>query len=187
MNNLSNSPLARSHPKSDRSFVRVDMYEQLAATLRTRRNRRDRRILHDKPIGVINSSSPKSRTKKVFYGWWVSLAGAANMFVSSGPTFQAASTLFRAIEDEFGWSRAIVTGVASFGRFGGALLGPIEGWMTDKFGTGKMVLLGFTLGGFGLIFYSQLQGPVQDYFISMRSPSSLHIRQESSSIRRPRR
>jgi len=85
------------------------------------------------------------------------------MFVSSGPTFQAASTLFRAIEDEFGWSRAIVTGVASFGRFGGALLGPIEGWMTDKFGTGKMVLLGFTLGGFGLIFYSQLQGPVQYY------------------------
>ena len=49
------------------------------------------------------------------------------MLVSSGPTFQAASTLFRAIEDEFGWSRAIVTGVASFGRFGGALLGPVEG------------------------------------------------------------
>ena len=86
------------------------------------------------------------------------------MLVSSGPTFQAASTLFRAIEDEFGWSRAVVTGVASFGRFGGALLGPVEGWMTDKFGTGKMVLLGFTLGGFGLIFYSQLQGPIQYYF-----------------------
>ena len=86
------------------------------------------------------------------------------MIVSSGPTFQAASTLFRAIEDEFGWSRAVVTGVASFGRFGGALLGPVEGWMTDKFGTGKMVLLGFTLGGFGLIFYSQLQGPIQYYF-----------------------
>lgn len=85
------------------------------------------------------------------------------MLVSSGPTFQAASTLFRAIEDEFGWSRAVVTGVASFGRFGGALLGPVEGWMTDKFGTGKMVLLGFTLGGFGLIFYSQLQGPIQYY------------------------
>lgn len=109
------------------------------------------------------SRHPKSRTGKIFYGWWVSIAGAANMLVSSGPTFQAASTLFRAIEDEFGWSRAVVTGVASFGRFGGALLGPVEGWMTDKFGTGKMVLLGFTLGGFGLIFYSQLQGPIQYY------------------------
>ena len=86
-----------------------------------------------------------------------------NMMVSSGPTFQAASTLFRAVEDEFGWSRALVTGVASFGRFGGAMLGPLEGWLTDKFGTGKMVLIGFTIGGLGLVFYSQLQGPLQYY------------------------
>jgi len=107
--------------------------------------------------------APKGKAGRIFYGWWVSLAGAMNMMVSSGPTFQAASTLFRAIEDEFGWSRAVVTGVASFGRFGGALLGPLEGWMTDFFGTGKMVLVGFTIGGLGLIFYSQLQGPIQYY------------------------
>ena len=113
-----------------------------------------------------NSNGPeaaKGKAGRIFYGWWVSLAGAMNMMVSSGPTFQAASTLFRAIEDEFGWSRAVVTGVASFGRFGGALLGPLEGWMTDFFGTGKMVLVGFTIGGLGLIFYSQLQGPIQYY------------------------
>ena len=107
--------------------------------------------------------SPKSRIGQVFYGWWVAIAGAVNMVISSGPTFQAASTLFRAIEDEFGWSRALVAGVASFGRFGGALFGPLEGWLTDRFGTGKMVLLGFTLGGAGMILYSQLQGPVQYY------------------------
>ena len=98
-----------------------------------------------------NPESPKTKKGGIFYGWWVALAGAMNMIVSSGPTFQAASTLFRAIEDEFGWSRAVVTGVASFGRFGGALLGPHEGWMTDKFGTGKMVVIGFTIGGLGLI------------------------------------
>jgi len=114
----------------------------------------------DTPAGA---KGPKGKVGRVFYGWWVALAGAVNMVVSSGPTFQAASTLFRAIEDEFGWSRAVVTGVASFGRFGGALLGPLEGWLTDKFGTGKMVLIGFSIGGFGLIGYSQLQGPVQYY------------------------
>jgi MFS family permease len=113
---------------------------------------------------TANPNGPVKKTGRIFYGWWVALAGAMNMIVSSGPTFQAASTLFRAIEDEFGWSRALVTGVASFGRFGGALLGPLEGWLTDKFGTGKMVLVGFTIGGLGLIFYSQLQGPIQYYF-----------------------
>lgn len=110
-----------------------------------------------------NRKIPEKKKGGIFYGWWVSIAGAVNMVVSSGPTFQAASTLFKAIEDEFGWSRAVVTGVASFGRFGGALLGPLEGWLTDKFGTGKMVLIGFAVGGIGLIAYSQIQGPLQYY------------------------
>ena len=75
------------------------------------------------------------------------------MVLSSGPTYQASSVLFKAIEDEFGWSRALISGVASFGRFGGAMLGPVEGFLTDRFGSGKMVLVGFTMGGIGLIFF----------------------------------
>ena len=53
----------------------------------------------------------------------------------------------------FGWSRALISGVASFGRFGGAMLGPVEGFLTDRFGSGKMVFVGFILGGSGLIFF----------------------------------
>ncbi len=101
---------------------------------------------------------------RVYRGWWVSLGGAFNMILSSGPTYQASSVLFKAIEDEFGWSRALISGVASFGRFGGAMLGPIEGWLTDRFGSGKMVLVGFTMGGTGLIFFSFIQGALQYYF-----------------------
>ncbi|MEX0761725.1 MAG: MFS transporter [Dehalococcoidia bacterium] len=105
----------------------------------------------------------RRRVKRVTYGWWVAVAGAFNMMFSSGPTFQASSALFAAIDSEFGWSRAVVTGVASFGRFGGALLGPVEGWMSDRFGPARMVLLGFTLGGLGLIAFSMIQGPVAYY------------------------
>ena len=101
--------------------------------------------------------------KKVFYGWWVSLAGGANMILSSGPTFQVTSTLFRAVEDEFGWSRALVSGVASFGRFGGALLGPLEGWMTDKIGSKSMILTGFLIGGIGLVLFSFINNATQYY------------------------
>lgn len=86
------------------------------------------------------------------------------MVLSSGPTYQASSVLFKAIEDEFGWSRALISGVASFGRFGGAMLGPIEGYLTDRFGSGKMVLVGFIMGGTGLILFSQIQGALQYYF-----------------------
>ena len=106
----------------------------------------------------------RKNKKPIYYGWWVAIAGSFNMMISSGPTFQAASTLFRAIEDEFGWSRALVSGVASFGRFGGALFGPLEGWLTDKFGSGKMILFGFTFAGIGMIIFSKISGPVMYYF-----------------------
>jgi OFA family oxalate/formate antiporter-like MFS transporter len=116
-------------------------------------------------LSNISITGARRRGQRVFYGWWVALAGAFNMVVSSGPTFQASSVLFRAIEDEFGWSRAAITGVASFGRFGGAMLGPMEGFLTDKFGSAKMVLLGFTMGGLGLIFFSRVQS-IPVYYLS---------------------
>ena len=110
-------------------------------------------------LAEVRSFSPR----RVYFGWWVSVAGAFNMVFSAGPTFQAASVLFKAIEDEFGWSRTLISGVATFGRLGATLLGPIEGWLVDTFGSGRMVLIGFTLGGAGLIFFSQINGPVQCY------------------------
>jgi len=103
--------------------------------------------------------------KKLSFGWVISITGGINGFVSSGPTFFASSTIFRAIEDEFGWSRTLVSGVASFGRFGGALFGPFEGWLIDKFSVGKMVFLGFIIAGFGLILFSIIKSPMQ-YYIS---------------------
>ncbi len=86
------------------------------------------------------------------------------MALVSPPTFQGASAIFAAIEDEFGWSRALITGVASLGRFGGSLLGPVEGWLTDRFGPARMVFIGMALAGIGLIVFSRINGPVQYYF-----------------------
>ena len=94
--------------------------------------------------------------KKIYYGWWVSLAGGVNAFFSSIPTFSAGSVIFKAVEDEFGWSRAIVSGVSSFGRFGGALLGPVEGYLSDKFGAWKMVIIGFAISSVGLFWLSSI-------------------------------
>ena len=97
------------------------------------------------------------------YGWRVAGAGAANMSVNSVPTFQASSIIFDAVEEEFGWSRSLTTGVASFGWFSGAMLGPLEGIFTDRFGAGRMALAGFLMGGAGLIAFSQVAGPVSYY------------------------
>lgn len=108
---------------------------------------------------------PLQKIRSLQYGWWVAITGSANLLVTSGPTFQGSSVLFAAIEAEFAWSRALVTGVASFSRFGGAMIGPLEGWLTDRFGPARMMLVGLTLGGIGFIYLSQVHGPV-GYFLA---------------------
>ena len=98
----------------------------------------------------------KNKIKKIYYGWWISVAGGLNTAISSIPTFTGGSIIFKAIEEEFNWSRAIVSGVASFGRFGGALLGPLEGYLTDRFGAWKMIIIGFFIASLGLFWLSTI-------------------------------
>ncbi|MBI4219405.1 MAG: MFS transporter, partial [Chloroflexi bacterium] len=104
-----------------------------------------------------------SRIRKTYYGWWVALTGAVNALLTSGPTFQGSSAIFTAVEAEFGWSRALVSGVASFGRVGGALLGPLEGYFADRIGPARITLIGLIVGGFGFILFSQIRDPFSYY------------------------
>jgi MFS family permease len=91
------------------------------------------------------------------------LTGGLNMIFTSGPTFQGSSAIFLAVENEFGWSRAVIGGVASFGRFGGTLFGPLEGFLTDKLGPAKMMFFGMIGGGAGFIWLSQVHGVATYY------------------------
>ena len=108
----------------------------------------------------LRSRSPR----RVYFGWWVSVAGAFNMVFSAGPTFQATSVLFKAIEDEFGWSRTLISGGGDvWTGWGRRCWGRWRvGWWI-RLGQGRWCLIGFTLGGAGLIFFSQINGPVQCY------------------------
>ena len=76
--------------------------------------------------------------------------------------FRSVGTFFFALEHTFGWSRATLSGAFSFSLAGGLLLGgPFEslliGFLTDKFGTRRMVVIGYLIMGAGFIWYSQIQ------------------------------
>lgn len=103
------------------------------------------------------------RLRRTYYGWWIAFTGGFNALLTSGPTFQGSSAIFTAVEAEFGWSRALVSGVASFGRVGGALLGPLEGYFADKVGPGRITFIGLVVGGLGFIMFSRVQDPWSYY------------------------
>ena len=107
-----------------------------------------------------------TKVRSTSYGWWVAIAGSLNMALTSGPTFHAQSVIFAAVEAQTGWSRTLVSGVGTFGRFGGAMLGPIEGFMVDRIGSAWMMLVGLTIGGLGFLLLSQMGDSAIIYYVA---------------------
>lgn len=60
-----------------------------------------------------------------------------------------------ALEEQFGWSRAELTGAFSMAQFQGSLVGPLMGYLIDKLGTRRMVFIGFLISGLGFLLFSR--------------------------------
>ena len=71
--------------------------------------------------------------------------------------FHAMGLWFVALENTFGWTRTQLSLAFAFTRVEGGILGPIEGYLTDKFGTRRLVMIGMAIMGFGWILFSQVQ------------------------------
>ena len=89
------------------------------------------------------------------------------LMLMSTTVFQGVGTFFVALERNFGWNRTTLSGAFALSRAEGALLGPIEGFLVDRLGTRKMVLIGYFIMGLGFIFYSQIQSVWQFYVAYM--------------------
>ena len=99
----------------------------------------------------------RSRAGNVYYGWrLVPIAGLV-MTISTTPMFHAMGLWFVALESRFGWSRTQLSMAFAFTRVEGGILGPIEGYLTDRLGTRRLVLVGLTVMGIGWLFFSQVQ------------------------------
>ena len=116
-----------------------------------------------------------NRRPKIFYGWWLVGIAAITLTVVITPIFQGLGTFFVALERAFGWSRASLSVPFSLARAEGALLGPIEGYLTDRLGPRFMILFGFFILGAGLIAFSFIQTLIGYYitFLVMFAGASL--------------
>ena len=82
---------------------------------------------------------------KLFYGWRISFAGAALQFLHSALLVQAFGAYVALLSEEKGWSKTALSGAAALQSIEGALLGPILGWLVDRFGPRAMVQAGVVL------------------------------------------
>ena len=79
------------------------------------------------------------------------------MTIATVPLYHAMTVWSVALESHFGWSRTQLGFALTLTRIEGGIMGPVEGYLTDKFGTRRMVLVGLLLLGVGFLIFSQVQ------------------------------
>ena len=91
-----------------------------------------------------------------FYGWWVVGATASIVFLTGGTFFYGFSALFNPIEDEFGWSRASVSFAYSLRSEVGGLAALAVGFLVDRFGSRRLMVIGVVLVAIGFMLLSRI-------------------------------
>ncbi len=83
--------------------------------------------------------------------FWIAFAGAFAHAVSTGLAYFGLSAYFPSFEREFGWSRTAIAGAFSMARVESGLLGPAEGYMTDRLGPRRVMYLGIVISALGFL------------------------------------
>lgn len=94
---------------------------------------------------------------RVFYGWWVVSASAAIIFLTGGTFYYGFSALVKPLQNEFGWSRALISGAFSLRTQSGGLASPVVGYLVDCIGSRRLLLVGVALVGTGFILLSRVE------------------------------
>ena len=103
------------------------------------------------------SSAALVRAMPFYYGWWVAIAAAMIILVASASPLYIFSALIEPLEDEFGWSRAAIGAGPSIGAVMFGLTTPIAGYLGDRVGVRRLLVVGVLLVGGGNVFISQIQ------------------------------
>jgi len=101
-------------------------------------------------------------TQRFFYGWVVLAAAFVIITMSIGTLFTL-GVFLKPIEDSMGWSRS---GIGAIGLFNWIVMGAggvVSGFVSDRLGTRRVVLVGAVLLGLGLVLSSHVQQVWQLY------------------------
>jgi sugar phosphate permease len=93
---------------------------------------------------------------RIFYGWWMVGAAVGLQFLQAGLVSQAFGAYLAVLSDEQGWSKTALSGAAALQQMEVALLGPVLGWLIDRFGPKIFVRMGVVVFGSGLCLLSQV-------------------------------
>ncbi|MCH1555350.1 MAG: MFS transporter [Pseudomonadales bacterium] len=67
------------------------------------------------------------------------------------------------LQQEFGWSKTVVAGAFALTRIESGILGPLQGWLVDRYGPRIILQIGVVLFGLGFIGFSRVETLLEFY------------------------
>jgi sugar phosphate permease len=120
-------------------------------------------LTHVDPTRRHTAALCYGQTMKNFYGWRVVFGGGTLQFFQSMLLNQAFGAYVAALVQDTGWSKTALSGAAALKSTESALLGPVLGWLVDRFGSQLVVRAGVILFGIGFMLLSQTETLVTFY------------------------
>jgi MFS family permease len=109
------------------------------------------------------ASAVKPDKRPVFHGWRIVRSGLLIQMLHSGLVFNAFSLFAAQLKGEFGWSNSVFGTAFALNRAESGILGPLQGWMTDRFGPRWVLRVGAVIMAVGFLLFSSVTSIVGFY------------------------
>lgn len=93
----------------------------------------------------------------VFYGWYIVGAAGGLQLLAGLLWMHSYGAYVVLLQDEFGWSKTVMAGAFALTRIESGILGPLQGWLTDRYGPRRILGIGIVIFGAGFVLFSQIQ------------------------------
>lgn len=93
---------------------------------------------------------------RYFYGWTIVGSAASVQFLAGLLFMHCYGAYTVLLEQEFEWSKAALSGAFALTRIESGILGPLQGWLTDRYGPRIMLIIGTVIFGVGFMAFSTI-------------------------------
>ncbi|MFT7597433.1 MAG: OFA family oxalate/formate antiporter-like MFS transporter [Acidimicrobiales bacterium] len=107
------------------------------------------------------SPSPPTTRITPFWGWRIVWSGAAVQMLVGGLVQHAYTNYAVLLREEFGWGTTLIAFGFALNRVESGLLGPIQGWLLDRYGPRPVMSAGAIIIGIGLMLFSTVSNAVE--------------------------
>src|SRR5206468_12265349 len=104
--------------------------------------------------------TPRVFPGRIFYGWWIVTAGFGIEVLIGALMWHAYGAYVVLLREEFGWSKTMLSAAFSMARVESGILGPVQGWLTARFGPRALSRTGVVFFSLSIILLSRYNSPI---------------------------